>query len=383
VGRYFGSLPLLLVPEAALDHAEVCLRHTRITARRTMNGQLEHTIDFARRLFGRVAARDWRSHHAIRMYVAQLGLVVREARRDPAAANEICRKAGIKAKRLEVRVVRLVAGRRNSGRSDQVHRWANAAAYIAHPPNGDEPPATWRDAIRYINRRGGRRGVRNLSDLYASRANSAISNRIDDSAGFNLYYRRADEEVSMEWYTPKYIFDMLGCCFDLDPASPGKEVVPYLPAEHHYTSDGLEKPWLGFVWLNPPFGRNVLPLWLRKFARHRNGIALVPERTSTGWWQGLVARADLIMCLNRKIRFVSSTGEQTSAFPIGSTLVAIGEQGVAGLLRAHRNGLGILLKPVSAAAAVSRAGYSHERLTGSIAPDCSPFRSNSATKSTP
>ena len=69
--------------------------------------------------------------------------------------------------------------------------------------------------------------------------------------------------------------------FDLDPASPGHNVVPWVPVEHHYTSDGLERQWFGFIWLNPPYGRDVLPLWLEKFARHGDGIALVPERTST------------------------------------------------------------------------------------------------------
>jgi len=70
---------------------------------------------------------------------------------------------------------------------------------------------------------------------------------------------------------------------------------------------------------------------------------------STGWWQDLVARADLILCVNKKIPFATAAGEQGTAFPIGSTLVAIGEQGVRGLLTAHRNGLGILLKPVPVA----------------------------------
>ena len=74
--------------------------------------ELHDALELARRLFGRVAARDWRSHDAIRMYVAQLGLVVREARRNPVAANEACRKVGIKGRRLEVRMVRLVAGKR-------------------------------------------------------------------------------------------------------------------------------------------------------------------------------------------------------------------------------------------------------------------------------
>ena len=312
-----------------------------------MNDQLLGTLEFARRLFGRVAARDWRSHHAIRMYVAQLGLAVREARRDPVTVNAACRKAFIKGKRLEVRVVRLVAGRRIPSRSDQVPRWANAAAYIAHPPNGDEPPPTWRHAIRYINRRG---GVRNLSNLYAaSRAKSSeFRNCIDEDAayGAGLYYRTDEENTTSEWYTPKYIFNNLGCTFDLDPASPGQKIVPWLPTDHHFTSNGLEREWFGFVWLNPPYGRNVLPLWLEKFARHGNGIALVPERTSTGWWQDLVARADLILCVNKKIPFATPAGEQSTPFPIGSTLVAIGDDGVRSLLAAHRNGLGILLKPV-------------------------------------
>src|SRR5437868_11684600 len=100
--------------------------------------ELQDALDLARRLFGRVAVRDWRSHDAIRTYVAQLGLVVRAARRDPILANEACRKACIKGRRIEVRMVRLVAGGRIRSRIDQVPRWANAAAYIAHPPNGDQ-----------------------------------------------------------------------------------------------------------------------------------------------------------------------------------------------------------------------------------------------------
>jgi hypothetical protein len=105
--------------------------------------------------------------------------------------------------------------------------------------------------------------------------------------------------------------------------------------------------------MNPPFGRSVLPLWLEKFARHGNGIALVPERTSTSWWQELVACADLVLCVNRKIPFVHPTGESNTAFPIGSTLVAMGDEAVSGLIRASRSGLGILLKPMGVTEFVS------------------------------
>src|SRR5271156_3355684 len=101
---------------------------------------------------------------------------------------------------------------------------------------------------------------------------------------------------------------------------------------------------------------SVLSDWLEKFARHGDGIALVPERTSTQWWQELVARADLILCVNRKIPFVNSAGEQTSAFPIGSALVEMGDRSVAGLITGHRNGLGLLLKPCRA---VTISAFAH------------------------
>lgn len=67
-----------------------------------------------------------------------------------------------------------------------------------------------------------------------------------------------------EWYTPQYIFDAMGCRFDLDVAHP--EIETKVPCENYYSSGSLEKEWQGFVWMNPPFGgRNGLVPWLDKF----------------------------------------------------------------------------------------------------------------------
>jgi hypothetical protein len=167
-----------------------------------------------------------------------------------------------------------------------------------------------------------------------------------------FHYEQIDRATTTcEWYTPKYIFDAMGCQFDLDPASPGSNIASWIPARHHYTSAGLERKWSGFVWLNPPYGRDILPGWIEKFIEHGNGIALVPDRSYTGWWQRLAANADLILFVKRKIPFFNESSKQSGAFPIGSTLVAIGEQGVRGLIAASENGLGLLLKPVEAARA--------------------------------
>jgi hypothetical protein len=50
---------------------------------------------------------------------------------------------------------------------------------------------------------------------------------------------------SEEWYTPSIIFEALGCRFDLDVASPGADVVPWIPADRHFTvaDNGLERDW--------------------------------------------------------------------------------------------------------------------------------------------
>src|SRR5215468_7064 len=90
-----------------------------------------------------------------------------------------------------------------------------------------------------------------------------------------------------EWFTPEDpIFVAVGETFDMDVASPGRHIVPWIPAKHHITHDSLKQSWVGFIWMNAPFGgRMGLVPWLEKFFDHANGIALVPDRTSCPWWQ--------------------------------------------------------------------------------------------------
>jgi DNA N-6-adenine-methyltransferase (Dam) len=222
-----------------------------------------------------------------------------------------------------------------------------------------------RDRIRpeqipsWIDERGG------IESIYHSTRHAAAHDGEDETAyqkaGFRTndagmsaavnrrpeprYYAIDEDETTQHWYSPPYLFDFLECEFDLDPASPGQSKVPWIPAREHYTFGGLERPWHGFVWLNPPYGRQVLPLWLEKFVQHGNGIALVPERTSTKWWQETASRGDLLLCVNQKIAFVNSGRDDTTACAIGSSLIGIGKQGVEGLITASRNGLGLLLVP--------------------------------------
>jgi len=150
---------------------------------------------------------------------------------------------------------------------------------------------------------------------------------------------------SDEWYTPKYVFDALGCRFDLDVAN-GSVDGRHVPARDLLAERGLEISWYGFVWMNPPFGgRNGLEPWLDKFFEHGNGIALTPDRTSAPWWQSAMRKADAVLFVSPKIKFERIDGSLGKWPGNGTTLWACGVEASASLLRAYASGLGAVLVP--------------------------------------
>lgn len=149
---------------------------------------------------------------------------------------------------------------------------------------------------------------------------------------------------SDEWYTPRYIFDALGETFDLDVAAP-IDGGPHVPADDWHESDSLNRPWWGFVWMNPPFGgRNGLVPWLDRFFEHGNGIALTPDRTSAPWWQDAANKADAVLFISGKVKFLRPDGTEGKSPSTGTTLFASGERAVSSLRNAQSQGLGIFMQ---------------------------------------
>lgn len=115
-----------------------------------------------------------------------------------------------------------------------------------------------------------------------------------------------------EWLTPPAIVSALGV-FDLDPCAPA--VRPWDTAASHYDKhdDGLDQPWFGRVWLNPPFGREAVK-WLRKLVQHGNGIALVPARTETAmFYECIWDVADAILFMKGRPHFHYVDGRRAAA----------------------------------------------------------------------
>jgi hypothetical protein len=131
-------------------------------------------------------------------------------------------------------------------------------------------------------------------------------------------YTRPNEGDSVVWLTPRALIESLGE-FDLDPcAAPSPRPWPTAHEHIELPQCGLQTPWQGRVWLNPPYTQDMGP-WMAKMAEHGSGIALMFARTETELWQRLIWPAvDSAMFLRGRLYFHrpdGTRGETNSGAP--------------------------------------------------------------------
>ena len=135
---------------------------------------------------------------------------------------------------------------------------------------------------------------------------------------FRKIRRLMFSSLTGEWETPEHFFKTLDkeFRFTLDPC--GNKLNAKCP--NYFEQGGLEKPWFGTVFLNPPYGRKI-QLWLEKAVREsRRGVTVVaplPSRTDTDWWHRYVMPADEIRFVRGRLKF---SGHDTGA-PFPSVVV--------------------------------------------------------------
>lgn len=104
------------------------------------------------------------------------------------------------------------------------------------------------------------------------------------------------------WETPQDLFDKLNneFQFTLDVCATPENA----KCDKFYTEeqDGLEHPWEGTVWCNPPYGRGI-GQWVRRalFASVSGAtvVMLLPARTDTKWFHDYIYKRN-----NVEIRFI-------------------------------------------------------------------------------
>ena len=137
------------------------------------------------------------------------------------------------------------------------------------------------------------------------------------------------EETRDDWQTPAEIVNSLGI-FDLDPCANIRN--PFRLASCGYPVGGLDLPWSGRVWCNPPYGDDCKK-WLRRLAQHGNGIALIPPRVGSHWFQDeVLSTCDAVLFLKGRVSFLDSNLQPVAGNNADSVLVAYGLENVAALV---------------------------------------------------
>jgi phage N-6-adenine-methyltransferase len=142
------------------------------------------------------------------------------------------------------------------------------------------------------------------------------------SATGKAAYPRAEFTGKSEWYTPaEYIEparEVLGA-IDLDPASSDK-AQETVKARRYYTADndGLALEWHGRVWMNPPYGRDLIQRFMNKLVdEYRSGrveaaIVLTHNSTETAWFQTAQKACSAICFSDARVRFLDPDGDPCS-----------------------------------------------------------------------
>lgn len=122
-----------------------------------------------------------------------------------------------------------------------------------------------------------------------------------------------------DWYTPVEYIEAARAVMggiDLDPAS-SEIAQEAIKAANYFTAktNGLDKPWNGRVWLNPPFSMPLIEQFVDKLleewaaGRVSQATVVTNNATDTGWFHALLAQSKLACLTKGRVKFYSSSSD--------------------------------------------------------------------------
>jgi len=156
----------------------------------------------------------------------------------------------------------------------------------------------------------------------------AVANGLNTEPQLTLFETPQTNLTSDDYYTPKWIFDLLDIEFDIDVASPPDGPM-HTPCKKYFTQldNGINQDWVGSVFLNPPFSEPKL--WVDKWIRHQNGVLLAPMAKSK-WFNTLWNSNATLVALPSNLRFADPKGGNGSIM-LGCVIAALGDKNIKAL----------------------------------------------------
>lgn len=118
--------------------------------------------------------------------------------------------------------------------------------------------------------------------------------------------------ASDEWATPIDLLRQASAAMggiDLDPADSLNNPNPFAKKCYNLqTISGLDAPWVGKIYLNPPFSE--IQKWMEKLRKDyllnyiTEAIALVPARTDTQWFQDFAPVVSGYCFLKGRVKYI-------------------------------------------------------------------------------
>lgn len=139
-----------------------------------------------------------------------------------------------------------------------------------------------------------------------------------------------------EWYTQADIIEAARKTMggiDLDPAT-SKVAQDVVKATTYYTAEtnGLDKPWSGRVWMNPPYASELIGQFVDKLIAElpniEQAIVLVNNATETEWFNKLVYKATMVCFPKSRVKFYMPDGK-TGAPLQGQAILYFGDNASA------------------------------------------------------
>ena len=135
-----------------------------------------------------------------------------------------------------------------------------------------------------------------------------------------------------EWYTPVNIIEAARVAMgsiDVDPAS-NDIAQQTVKAGTYYTAEtnGLDKEWVGNVWLNPPYASDLIGKFIDKLVsekkNYNQAVVLVNNAKETEWFNKIVSISSMVCFPKSRVKFYMPDGK-TGAPLQGQAVLYIGD----------------------------------------------------------